>query len=137
MSATVLSMPPGRPGRRPIDDDRRVFRLFPTKAGGAYKTGLYAIGFKDGRVKFGKAAHPRRRVLSYWHQTGGAIAWAHYFGRVAESYSRTCQAEIVLCSAAAAVGQRIGRSEYFTGISKAEAIRLGRAARLADLTGPN
>lgn len=129
MSAVVLAIRDGKRGRKPIDDERNALRIFPTNVG--MGAGLYAIGFKDGRVKFGKARRPRSRVLSYWHQTGGSIAWAHYFGRVTEERGGggKCPAEELVCQMAASAGQRIGRSEYFTGLTKVEALSLGRAAR--------
>jgi hypothetical protein len=77
--------------------------------------------------------------LAYWHQTGGAIAWAHYFGCVEDDYYRggKCWAEGVACEAAAEIGRRINRSEYFTGLTKQQAISIGRSARSADLVRRN
>lgn len=99
-------------------------------------TGLYAIGFADGRVKFGKSRSPRGRTQHYWRTFGDAITWVHYFGRVQDAYSSKgmqCPAEIEACRMASEVGKRIGRSESFTGLTKAQALAIGRAARSADL----
>jgi hypothetical protein len=119
----VLMLPAGR-GRRPYDDSRRVFDLFPVGRGKSDGAWLYAIGFTDGRVKLGIATRPRSRMHSYWGAVGGAIAWAHLAGRAPRiRRNGHCPAEMLALQMASACSVRLGRSEYFRELSKADAIR--------------
>jgi hypothetical protein len=131
MSAVLLQMVPRKPGRRQINDARNFLRLLPRDA--AHGVGLYAVGFVDGRIKLGRSKTPRQRVLAYWHQTAGGVAWAHYFGCASVDWGGKCRAEVEACGLAAVIGKRIDRSEYFTGLTKAQAISIGRKARADDI----
>lgn len=88
---------------------------------------MYAVGLSDGRVKFGIARNPRDRVCHHWHVAGGAVLWAHVFGPV-QRVGHHCIAEKkTLAIATANGGGRVGKSEYFHGLTKVQAIGFGRA----------
>lgn len=124
MSAAVLQMPRAR-GRAPIQDGRRFLDLFPTgrRARGCW---LYAVALRDGRIKVGTTHVPRGRLQSYWLQHEG-VAWAHLFPRVA-SREAALKVERRALLYLSTMGHRVGRSEYFRGLDRAEFLRLVRAA---------
>lgn len=103
---------------------RRGFFMFPRgKSGGKW---MYALGFADGRTKIGVTQRPFERMSDYWRQSGGAVVWAHVFKQVSEAPWYVPERRAI-----ALISQqctRHGRSEYFTGISRDDVIRLCRLA---------
>lgn len=85
------------------------------------KAFIYLLGLSDGRVKVGFTTSPRGRIQS--HRQWFDIHWIHFFSpapgfaRVSESYA---------LQSLAAIGKQIGKTEIFSGISKADAIRAAR-----------
>lgn len=84
---------------------------------------LYLFGLKDGRVKVGRTVRVRERLAHHRRQHGPSFDWVHIYPQK-ESGSSECAAIHALRLA----GQRVGRTEMFTGISKQQAIQLCRAA---------
>lgn len=106
-----------------------AFMMFPGyKHGGRW---LYAVGFADGRVKYGIARNPRERIRSYWNVVGGALSWVHVFGRAPGRDVNTGKkhpAELIAIRNSESIGSRIGRSEYVSGLTKHQALECMRAA---------
>lgn len=111
----------------PSDPALQVLQLFPQWNG--TRPWLYAVGFKDGRVKVGITLRPRNRMRQHWNQVDGQIAWMHLFGHISDERrpggNAVEQAALRNCSA---IAERIGRSECFRGLSKADTLRCCRAA---------
>lgn len=110
-------------------DGRERFWLFDywTDKPAGYLSGdkyLYAFGHQDGRVKIGVAVSPRARMCHHWANTGNAITWAHLFGR----HKNPEQIERRACKLANEVGVRIRRTEWFTNLSRDQALRCVRQA---------
>lgn len=101
---------------------------------GRVRAMFYAIGFDDGRVKFGKSHNPRSRLRRICKVDACQPVWAHLFGLVRSSHvGKPCAAEEALWAIAQQNGaRRLGRSEYFTGVSREQAIQFGRMARTAE-----
>lgn len=114
---------------RAVKAGRLGLHLFPDyKKHGLW---LYAVGFSDGRVKVGIASNPRSRMLQYWNHVGGAIDWAHLFEQIKRPSGHRMTANVterLAVTKCAAAGERIGNSEYFRNLSKADALRCCREA---------
>ncbi len=123
----VIPLRRGR-GRKPTQDGRQCFLLLPMHAAapGRRLGFLYAVGYLDGRVKIGRSANPRRRVFSHWTTAEGRIAWAHVFAPI--DHHLLAGAEYSALCEAAKVGNRIGNTEMFTGLTRADALACVREA---------
>ena len=115
---------PSRRGAPPFEDGRRVFDLFPV-GGITADRWMYAVGLNDGRIKIGIANRPRKRIQSYW-MTHIGIAWAHLFPKVGD-YARAREVEKRCITELSRVATRRGRSEYFSGCSRAEVLAVCRS----------
>ena len=96
---------------------KSIYRLFPHPKEGRFF--LYVIGLKDGQIKIGQTSDPRTRIDGHRRQFG--LAWCHLFPSGSRRYASVTEtAGIKIFSG---FGQRIGRTERFTGIDKATAIQ--------------
>lgn len=111
-----------------------VLSRLPHRLGG--RTILYAVGFADGRVKFGKSYAPRSRLLTVCRHDSAEPAWVHLFGPITPSpLGANSPEEVAAWAAAKRMGAyRVGRSETFGGLTRAQAIACGREARAAKAT---
>lgn len=120
-------------GSRVCDENKvPLVERFPLRWIGGRQV-LYAVGFSDGRVKFGKCVAPRGRLRFLCRSDSQKPVWAHLFGTVkGTGQGKACAAEVAAWDEAAKRGaQRLGRSEYFVGLTKAQAIECGRVARFS------
>lgn len=118
-------------GRRPRaeKDSRKVLTLFPRGSHNKKVYWLYAIGFVGGITKIGRSSHPRSRLGQHWSKANGAVEWLHLFGRGSSHWS--CIAEDRACDLAAQKAERVLKTEWFRGLTRADAIGAGRAASLS------
>jgi hypothetical protein len=105
--------------------DRSALRLFPSQCCSGFQW-LYAIGYSDGTVKIGLTCLPRRRMDEHWRRSGGSFAWAHVFPKIGDRLARS--AERLALNAVAANARRAGGTELFRDLTRADALRLVRAA---------
>lgn len=88
---------------------------------------LYAIHFKDGRVKIGFTRAPRNRALQY--TTGKNARPIHRFHLFGTARGASIHAtERLALSLAAQYGERIGTTEYFSGLAFQDALMCVRKA---------
>jgi len=125
--------------------DKRGLRILPNNNSrlfaGKRCRWLYAVGFDDGRVKFGISSNPRDRIRGYWSAVGGAISWVHVFGPapvvagIRQSSHRKHPAEVMAVRNASQYGQQVGHSEYVLGVTRAQAVDCMRRAIAAVRSG--
>lgn len=107
---------------------RRIKSLLPEHSAGHY---LYLIAAADGQIKVGHTRRLRDRLMNHRRTLGGAVAWCHAIP--AGTKGAAWSAELDCIRHLAANGERIGRTEWFSGIDKATAIVAARAAVAAHL----
>jgi hypothetical protein len=101
----------------------KIPSMFPS-AGWPISDYLYLVGFDSGIIKVGRTSDPHRRFTTHRvKQRYGAMAWVHLFGG-----RRSGGAEQSAIYRMASVGERLGKKEAFTGLSKGQAIACCRGA---------
>lgn len=94
-----------------LPDAQSCLKLFPTNC--RNRPRIYAIAFKGGVVKVGKASQPRGRLRDHWNRGEGEVEWVHLF---APMHERTARAvEMAAPSALAPHLSPVNRSEWFRG----------------------
>ncbi len=133
-AANVIAMPLRR-GRAP-SDGFRVMGMFPRgsagrMAGRIRPCWVYAIGLRDGTIKFGRSIRPRWRLADHWNHNDGLL-WVHLFSRF-DSEGDAGRAERAICSRSERIARRIRQTERFADFEGREAaIALAREA-IADV----
>lgn len=126
MSGQVVRFQRGRSGKRTTVGAWK--KLFPSPNYSERRqrplVWMYAIGLKNGDIKFGITAQPRIRIGGHLTAFGDQFAWAHLFGSMREEDGRAGENHTL--GLAAAYGRQIGRREIFSGLTKDVAIFCGR-----------
>lgn len=105
---------------------RVVPSLFPAGDGAYLRMHLYVLGTHDGLVKVGMSSRPRGRINTHRRALRGGLAWVHLFPSAAYGTSNVAERDCI--KHLARRGEQIGRTEWFRGVSKADAIEIARKA---------
>lgn len=117
---------------RPNQRTPRLLPRFGHTVNGEHKGWLYVLGTADGLVKIGKSASPSRRLVQHQTALGASLEWFH-LGPGCE-VDRIYSAEQHAIEMLQQVGVRIGRSEWFRGVDRAQGIAAIRSAVCAQLS---
>jgi hypothetical protein len=99
---------------------KKLLNMFPRRV--KDRLWVYLVGYQDGTLKVGLTSHPRQRMSC--HRLAGAMEWCHLLG--CGGYGFGHSSERMAIQALSKFGSRQGRTELFSGIDKATAIRVGR-----------
>jgi hypothetical protein len=88
---------------------------------------LYALGIDDGRIKIGITHSPRDRMHVHGRAMGQSLLWFH-IGPSAIDGVESRAAEYRALQAAGLVGERIGNTEMFRGLTREQALECLRYA---------
>ena len=127
----VVHVRTGKRGRRPILPGRVRFSMFPDGRGECRRY-LYAFGLEDGKAKIGITSAPRSRLLMHWQTYGTQITWVHVFAPLIRCEA-TRYVERDALNLASKCAARVGKTEMFVGLSRADACASVRQAIAAAL----